>query len=117
MSGSGLEVEVTVPVKFKHEADWIVAVCDVLDVASQGRTEEEATENIIEALTLFFESCYRRNTLLQVLREAGLEPPPRPRRQEGTMPRRRSSRAQFVRVPLELIVAQTARSGGGLCNA
>ncbi len=38
-----------------READWFVAQCLDVDVASQGRTEEEALENLREALELHFE--------------------------------------------------------------
>ena len=38
-----------------REGDWYVAQCLEVDVASQGRTEEEALENLREALALYFE--------------------------------------------------------------
>jgi predicted RNase H-like HicB family nuclease len=37
------------------EGNWYVAQCLELDVASQGETEEEALENLREALDLYFE--------------------------------------------------------------
>ena len=37
------------------EGDWFVSQCLDVDVASQGRTEEEAMENLREALALHFE--------------------------------------------------------------
>jgi predicted RNase H-like HicB family nuclease len=37
------------------EDNWYVAQCLELDVASQGETEEEALENLREALDLYFE--------------------------------------------------------------
>ena len=40
----------------KREGDGYVAVCPELDIASQGNTVEEARENLIEALELFFET-------------------------------------------------------------
>ena len=39
----------------EREDDGYVALCPEYDVASQGATIEEARENLIEALTLFFE--------------------------------------------------------------
>lgn len=36
------------------EADWYIAQCLEVDVASQGETEEEAMKNLNEALTLHF---------------------------------------------------------------
>lgn len=38
-----------------QEGEWFVAQCLQIDVASQGRTEEEALENLREALELHFE--------------------------------------------------------------
>ena len=37
------------------EDDWFVAQCLEIDVASQGRTEEEALANLREALELHYE--------------------------------------------------------------
>jgi predicted RNase H-like HicB family nuclease len=38
-----------------REGDWFVSQCVDLDVASQGRTEEEALDNLRDALELHFE--------------------------------------------------------------
>jgi predicted RNase H-like HicB family nuclease len=38
-----------------REGDWYVSQCLELDIASQGETEEEALENLKEALELHFE--------------------------------------------------------------
>ncbi len=38
-----------------REGDGYVAQCLEVDVASQGRTEKEALENLKEALALYFE--------------------------------------------------------------
>jgi predicted RNase H-like HicB family nuclease len=38
-----------------REGDWVVAQCLEVDVASQGRSEEEALANLKEALALHFE--------------------------------------------------------------
>ena len=37
-----------------HEGKWFVAQCLDVDVASQGKTEEEAIENLRDALELHF---------------------------------------------------------------
>lgn len=37
--------------------DWYVALCPEIDVASQGKTVEEAREALAEAITLFFETA------------------------------------------------------------
>ena len=41
----------------EREGDGYVALCPELDVASQGTTVVEARDNLIEALTLFFETA------------------------------------------------------------
>jgi predicted RNase H-like HicB family nuclease len=41
----------------KREDDGFVALCPELDVASEGGSIEEARSNLIEALTLFFETA------------------------------------------------------------
>ncbi|WP_269853601.1 type II toxin-antitoxin system HicB family antitoxin [Streptomyces sp. RPT161] len=38
-----------------HEDDWYVARCLQVEVASQGKTIEEALDNLREALELYFE--------------------------------------------------------------
>jgi predicted RNase H-like HicB family nuclease len=38
-----------------REGDWYVSHCLKVDVASQGKSEEEALENLKEALELHFE--------------------------------------------------------------
>jgi predicted RNase H-like HicB family nuclease len=39
----------------EREGDGYVALCPEYDVASEGSTIEQARENLVEALTLFFE--------------------------------------------------------------
>ncbi|MBN2493690.1 MAG: type II toxin-antitoxin system HicB family antitoxin [Deltaproteobacteria bacterium] len=41
----------------EREGDGYVALCPELDIASQGDTVEEARQNLIEALELFFETA------------------------------------------------------------
>ena len=41
----------------EREEDGYVAFCPELDIASQGETIEEARSNLVEALSLFFESA------------------------------------------------------------
>ena len=41
----------------EREDDGYVALCPDLDIASQGSTIEEARANLVEALTLFFETA------------------------------------------------------------
>ncbi len=41
----------------ERENDGYVALCPELDVASEGSSIEEARANLVEALTLFFETA------------------------------------------------------------
>ncbi|MFM2124286.1 MAG: hypothetical protein RL328_737 [Acidobacteriota bacterium] len=41
----------------EREGDGFVALCPELDIASQGNTIEEARANLVEALSLFFETA------------------------------------------------------------
>ncbi|MHC4974690.1 MAG: type II toxin-antitoxin system HicB family antitoxin [Planctomycetota bacterium] len=41
----------------EREGDGYVALCPELDIASQGDTVENARANLVEALTLFFETA------------------------------------------------------------
>jgi predicted RNase H-like HicB family nuclease len=41
----------------EREDDGFVALCPELDIASQGSTIEAARANLIEALTLFFQTA------------------------------------------------------------
>jgi len=41
----------------EREDDAFVALCPELDIASQGGTVEEARQNLVEAIELFFESA------------------------------------------------------------
>lgn len=42
-------------IAIQKEPDWYVAKCLENSVASQGKTMEEATDNLREALTLYYE--------------------------------------------------------------
>jgi predicted RNase H-like HicB family nuclease len=39
----------------EQDEDWYVALCPELDIASQGKSVEEARNNLAEAIELFFE--------------------------------------------------------------
>jgi predicted RNase H-like HicB family nuclease len=41
----------------ERDNDWYVALCPELDIASQGKTIEEARDNLVEAVELFFETA------------------------------------------------------------
>jgi len=62
------------PAKVRRKRKWFLASCLILDVHSQGKTEEQAKKNLTEALTLFFISCHERGVLDVVLKECGFTP-------------------------------------------
>ena len=41
----------------ERDEDWYVALCPELDIASQGKSVEEARHNLIEAIESFFEAA------------------------------------------------------------
>jgi len=41
----------------EREGDGYIALCPELDIASQGNTVEEARDNLVEAIELFFETA------------------------------------------------------------
>lgn len=41
----------------EREDDAYVALCPEVDIASQGKTVEQARDNLVEAVELFFESA------------------------------------------------------------
>ena len=45
----------TFTASISHEGKWFVAQCLEVDVASQGKSEDEAIDNLREALELYFE--------------------------------------------------------------
>ena len=69
-----IKLEAKVPVNIFYGENAFVAHCPVFDVSSQGDTEEEGKENIIEAITEFLLACYEMGTLSEVLRECGFIP-------------------------------------------
>ncbi len=44
----------------EREENMYVALCPELDIASQGKTVEEARENLLEAVELFFETASKQ---------------------------------------------------------
>jgi predicted RNase H-like HicB family nuclease len=54
-----------------QEGEWFVAQCREVDVASQGLTEEEALDNLREAVELHFEPP--RATVLPSIRRIEVE--------------------------------------------
>ena len=60
--------------RIKRQGGWFIAHCPPLDLTTQGKTLEEAKNNLIEASQLFIISCLERGTLDRALKELGLKP-------------------------------------------
>jgi len=95
----------SLPVVFVQKEKWVLASCPALDVHSQGKDENEARENIIEALKLFTESCFERGTLDEVLKECGF----RVQRSKSIRLTKREKNFQYVEVPIPLLANCYAR--------
>jgi predicted RNase H-like HicB family nuclease len=91
-----IQIHFKLPYRLKRAGKWIVASCPPLDVHSQGKTDAQAKKNLIEALSLFLESCHERGTLDAVLKECGFETPTFPTKL--TAPKKK-----YVEVPLHLV--------------
>ncbi len=57
----------TFTASISQEDEWFVAQCLEVDVASQGKSEDEAIQNLTEALELYFEPP--RPTVMPKLRK------------------------------------------------
>ncbi len=55
-----------------REGQMYVSYCRELDLASCGRTVEEAWKNLHEAFEIFLEETVKKGTLQELLEEAGL---------------------------------------------
>lgn len=65
---------IEVPALIKKEHKYFISYCPPLDIYSQGRTENSAKNNLIEAIQLFLISCFERGTLDEVLTDCGFKP-------------------------------------------
>lgn len=81
--------------------------CKSFDVHGQGKSEEAAVKDVIEALQLFMESCFERGVLEQVLKDCGFKPVSR---REKAVHRKTSSSERMIDVPLPLLVANHVQS-------
>lgn len=71
---AAINVTIRLQAIFSQEDGYHVASFPALDVASQGRTKDEAQRNLIEATQLFLESCFARGTLDEVFKARGFVP-------------------------------------------
>ena len=102
---NAINISFQVFVTLRKEMDVFYIGCDALDVHSQGYTEDEAKANIIEAIQLFFESCFDRGVLTEALKELGFE---RLYREQVTPAHKEleDSESLMIDVPLHLLIAE-----------
>ena len=65
-----MELDYTVEVWRK--GDWYVAKCPELDFVSQGKTQDEARENLEQVIQIQFEEMAETGTLDEYLAECGV---------------------------------------------
>ena len=68
----GLLIQIEREVWQDLDTGLYVSHCNPLDVCSQGDSEEEAVNNLNEAIHIFLSTCYEMGTLNEVLMECGL---------------------------------------------
>ncbi len=71
-----IQFNATLPITLSKRGRLFVASCSILDIHSQGETEPQARNNLGEALSLFFVSCFDRGVLDDVLRDCGFKAVP-----------------------------------------
>lgn len=59
------------PFRLQKRKKWFLSSCPILDIHSQGATEQEAVENLKAALSLFFITSLEIGTLDTVLKDCG----------------------------------------------
>ena len=63
---------ITVDIEIRHIGDRFLSSCPALDIFSQGDTEAEAKNHLLDALRGFIATCHEMGTLEEVLADAGL---------------------------------------------
>ena len=66
-----IKVSLSALIDKEKETGLYVSYCPALALYSQGKTEKEAGENIMEAVELFIETCIEERTLEKVLEDCG----------------------------------------------
>ena len=102
-----LQFNAHLPVKVTKRKKWLLASCPILDVHSQGETEEKAKKNLSEAISLFFISCFERGTLDAVLKQSGfkaVKPASHPHK-----PVHKESE-DYINVPIPFVVNRNSHS-------
>lgn len=66
-------MNLNVTIEVWHKDKWYVAKCPELDFISQGKTREEAKNNLLEVIKIQFEEMSQIGTLDEYLAECGYE--------------------------------------------
>lgn len=88
------------PIVYKRSKGRVVASCPPLDLHSQGRIKKEAKDNLEEALSLFFLSCFERGTLEDVLKQCGFTPSRKIVRKKVVESSAQFNPPNFIKVPI-----------------
>ncbi|HKI47881.1 MAG TPA: hypothetical protein VKA69_01025 [Desulfobacteria bacterium] len=105
-----IQFNANLPVVVKKKERWFLATCPILDIHSQGESEEEAKNNLGEALSLFFTSCFERGVLEDVLKGCGFKAAMPVLQTEPPL----TSREDYISVPIPFLVDQNPENG---CHA
>ena len=106
-----VSMNLKLPAKIHKKKKWYLASCPLLDVHSQGDTEEQAKRNLVDALVLFFISCFERGTLDNVLKECGFTPI------ISTEPDGLEPPDDFIDVPIPFHILPSKSPGNVRCRA
>jgi predicted RNase H-like HicB family nuclease len=101
-----MELKFKLPTKIVKKKICFVASCPILDVVTQGQTEQKARDNLIEALTLFLTTCIEMETLGEVLKQSGFKTT-----ESG---KHRMPEKDCIDIPIHLLVG---RQGAKHCHA
>lgn len=99
LTGISVRLNMHLPAEIIKEADIYVSSCPVLDIFSQGETEEEAKSNLIEAVTAFITSCINRGTLDAVLKQCGFKTV------QGVLTHPQDNAVDYIDVPIPMLAA------------
>lgn len=56
-----------------EQTNYYISRCPILGISSCGDTEKKAETMLAKAILLFVNSCFRRGTLKQVLKDCGIK--------------------------------------------
>ena len=104
-----IRFDMKVPARIFKEGDGFVSHCPAFDVSSQGDTEEEAKENLAEALTGFIMVCHEMGTIFEVLKKAGFVPGIEEKPEPPT-----DNKIDLIDIPLPFMLAD---NGSSECRA